>query len=105
MLATNHLIKEERKLQATVGKLSIRGEVWRILLRIQDINDSKYKSLVQLQNSELYPKIKGDTNRTFSQDAEFSRRVSEDQLIRVLNAFQQYQGELASLKRNFYPTF
>lgn len=41
----------------------------------------------------FYDKIRKDTNRTFKGDYNFSNRVPEEKLIRVLNALTHYFDE------------
>lgn len=48
---------------------------------------SNYIHLVELGPSSLDTKIRNDTFRTMTTDTDFIENVSEDMLIRLLNAF------------------
>ncbi|KAI8333355.1 rab-GTPase-TBC domain-containing protein, partial [Chlamydoabsidia padenii] len=60
---------------------------WKLLLRVDQISASCYISLVKRGRSPIDAKIRNDTFRTMTTDAEFLEQVSEDMLIRTLNAF------------------
>ncbi|ORY89942.1 rab-GTPase-TBC domain-domain-containing protein [Syncephalastrum racemosum] len=64
-----------------------RGLVWKVLLNLHHVSASCYISLVHRGPSALDDKIRSDTFRTMTTDASFLEHVSEDMLIRVLNAF------------------
>eukprot|EP00767_Chilomastix_cuspidata_P003080 gnl/Chilomastix_cuspidata/3200.p1 GENE.gnl/Chilomastix_cuspidata/3200~~gnl/Chilomastix_cuspidata/3200.p1 ORF type:complete len:345 (-),score=160.20 gnl/Chilomastix_cuspidata/3200:962-1996(-) len=66
---------------------SLRGKVWKALLRIPEIDASEYFGLVAKGPSTLDGKIRQDTFRTFDSNQLFAQRVPEEQLIRLLNAF------------------
>lgn len=63
--------------------------MWSVLLRVSpnDIPYTRYLELVARGPHTVYSKIRNDTFRTFTTDAMFRKRVSEDALIRVLNSF------------------
>ncbi|KAI7858176.1 rab-GTPase-TBC domain-containing protein [Circinella umbellata] len=66
----------------------LRGWIWKILLRLCDsVSASCYIKLVERGPSPMDTKIRNDTFRTMTTDASFIEHVSEDMLIRVLNAF------------------
>ena len=66
----------------------MRGWIWKILLRLCDsVSASCYIKLVERGPSPMDTKIRNDTFRTMTTDASFIEHVSEDMLIRVLNAF------------------
>ncbi|KAI9485048.1 TBC-domain-containing protein [Zychaea mexicana] len=68
--------------------LELRGWVWKILLRLRNsVSASCYIKLVLRGASAMDTKIRNDTFRTMTTDANFIEHVSEDMLIRVLNAF------------------
>ncbi|RCH82722.1 hypothetical protein CU097_001906 [Rhizopus azygosporus] len=64
-----------------------REKVWKLLLGVRNISASSYIHLVELGPSALDDKIRNDTFRTMATDASFLEHVSEDMLIRLLNAF------------------
>lgn len=78
---------EEQMKYDTEGTL--RGRIWKILLRVRHLDASKYIELVERgsADSEIYQKIRNDTFRTFRTNEEFKKRVPEEKLIRILNAF------------------
>lgn len=61
--------------------------MWKLLLRVKKVSASSYIDLVELGPSELDEKIRNDTFRTMTTDASFLENVTEDSLIRLLNAF------------------
>ncbi|KAI8147587.1 rab-GTPase-TBC domain-containing protein [Fennellomyces sp. T-0311] len=66
----------------------LRGWVWKIFLRLcTGVSSSCYIRLVHRGPSAMDTKIRNDTFRTMTTDANFIEHVSEDMLIRVLNAF------------------
>ncbi|KAI8082814.1 rab domain-containing cell division control protein [Halteromyces radiatus] len=64
-----------------------RGLLWKLLLRVNEISAKCYISLVHRGPSLMDSKIRNDTFRTMTTDENFLEQVSEDMLIRVLNAF------------------
>jgi len=68
-------------------EMTMRGRVWKVLLGINGIKQSEYLSLVKQRECKCYPKIRGDTGRTFATDVLFQQRVNEQRLVRVLNSF------------------
>lgn len=65
----------------------MRGKVWKLLLRVTQLPASTYIQLVELGPSFLDEKIRQDTFRTMTTDTNFLEHVSEDMLVRILNAF------------------
>lgn len=61
--------------------------VWSILLRVGPTASQEYVDLVSMGKSLSYNKIINDTFRTLTTDKKFQARISEDSLIRVLNAY------------------
>ncbi|KAI8379165.1 rab-GTPase-TBC domain-containing protein [Radiomyces spectabilis] len=93
----------------------LRGSAWKLLLRLTNVSSSCYVNLVHRGPSPMDSKIRNDTFRTMTTDASFIEHVSEDMLIRVLNAFvwisrQERVGDtseelqLRSLFRSWYST-
>jgi len=74
---------------------TLRGHVWRVLLGVEEdavrtdleTPKQKYRRAVKRGPSKSDSEIRNDTFRTFRGDASFARRVPEDKLVRVLNAF------------------
>lgn len=54
---------------------------------MNDISANSYITLVERGASSMDDKIRNDTFRTLTTDNDFLEQVSEDMLIRVLNAF------------------
>ncbi|ORX62584.1 rab domain-containing cell division control protein, partial [Hesseltinella vesiculosa] len=67
--------------------LEDRGKVWKLLLRVKDVSATSYMSLVARGPSPMHEKIRNDAFRTLATDEQFLENVTEDMLIRVLNAF------------------
>lgn len=62
--------------------------IWSILLRSPPVETEWYSGQVVKQAMPLVKtKIKNDCFRTFAQDKHFQQKVSEDQLVRLLNVF------------------
>ncbi|OQR92882.1 hypothetical protein ACHHYP_03125 [Achlya hypogyna] len=68
---------------------TLRGRVWKMLLGVEDDVDRKqsYRRFIAMGPSKNDADIRNDTFRTFRGDPSFARRVPEDTLVRVLNAF------------------
>lgn len=71
----------------TEGRCSLRGLVWKVLLGTIHTDAVLYIRLVGRGPSSEDVKIREDTFRTFHGDEEFRRRVPEDKLSRINNAF------------------
>lgn len=68
-------------------RCSLRGLVWKVLLGTFHTDAVLYIRLVGRGPSSEDVKIREDTFRTFHGDEEFRRRVPEDKLSRINNAF------------------
>ncbi|CAM9715242.1 unnamed protein product, partial [Phaeothamnion confervicola] len=66
---------------------SLRGLIWKLLLGAMHIDAMLYIRLVEQGASWSDWKIRDDTFRTLRGDEEFQRRVPEDKLSRLNNAF------------------
>ncbi|KAK0521695.1 CDC16 protein [Tilletia horrida] len=64
-----------------------RSVTWKLLLEVRSVSAESYLTLVRHGRSAAYDKIRNDTFRTLATDQGFKRRVQEDKLIRLLNAF------------------
>ncbi|KAI8891109.1 TBC-domain-containing protein [Backusella circina FSU 941] len=64
-----------------------RAKVWKLLLRITKISTTNYTQLISKGPSILDEKIRNDSFRTMTTDTSYLENVTEDELIRVLNAF------------------
>jgi len=82
--------EEEQRKYETDGTL--RGRIWKILLRVRQLDSAKYVEMVEKGPASLYQKIRNDTFRTFKTSQEFKKRVPEEKLIRILNAFVHSLG-------------
>jgi len=82
--------EEEQRKYDSEGTL--RGRIWKILLRTRYLDANKYIELVEKGSASLYQKIRHDTFRTFKTNQEFKKRVPEEKLIRILNAFNHSCG-------------
>jgi cell cycle arrest protein BUB2 len=69
------------------GRMTARGRVWKVLLGVDRIDAEEYLTLIKRKESDKYRKIRSDSFRTFPNDEEFQERVSEDEIVRVLNSF------------------
>ncbi|KAI8639840.1 rab-GTPase-TBC domain-containing protein [Parasitella parasitica] len=85
--AENSLMLLRKSLLTQTCPPKSRGKLWRLLLRINDISASTYINLIEMGPSSVDEKIRHDTFRTMSTDSDFVENVSEDMLIRLLNAF------------------
>lgn len=87
---------------------SLRGRIWKILLRVKNIDANNYISLVEKGSAQnkLYQKIRNDTFRTFKTNRIFIARVPEEKQIRLLNAFIHSCGNFfvlfAQFSRKYY---
>ncbi|KAL0076550.1 bub2 protein [Phycomyces blakesleeanus] len=95
-LAKRHLSEEssiEDLIELRYSVLSVvcpdklRGRVWKLLLLLPNVSASCYINIVHRGPSSVDTKIRNDTFRTMTTDTSFLEHVSEDMLIRVLNAF------------------
>ncbi|KAI7893508.1 putative mitotic exit network regulator [Mucor mucedo] len=71
----------------------LRGLVWKILLGVYQTSWEDYAGLLKDGPTTLAGNIKNDTFRTFSTDTKFTGNVTEDMLIRMLNAFVRVNDE------------
>eukprot|EP01114_Cavostelium_apophysatum_P010725 TRINITY_DN24831_c0_g1_i1.p1 TRINITY_DN24831_c0_g1~~TRINITY_DN24831_c0_g1_i1.p1 ORF type:complete len:355 (+),score=56.70 TRINITY_DN24831_c0_g1_i1:158-1066(+) len=76
---------------------SLRGRIWKVLLRVKSMDAEKYIGFVEKGSASLYQKIRNDTFRTFKTNRNFSRKVPEETLIRVLNAFLHSCGNVTKV--------
>lgn len=89
------------------GHCSYRNYVWSILLRVGPTKSAAYLRFVGKGPSNAYSKIRNDTFRTMTTDTNFRAKVSEDSLIRVLNAFawkRQYSSSSSQLSAQRKPS-
>ncbi|KIK68890.1 hypothetical protein GYMLUDRAFT_67593 [Collybiopsis luxurians FD-317 M1] len=66
---------------------TLRPRIWKILLRVSDLNANTYLRYVSRGPCNVREKIRNDTFRTLATDRGFKERVQEDMLIRLLDAF------------------
>ena len=67
---------------------SLRGRVWKMLLGVHSVDAQEYIYQVQRTTSvEMTNKIEKDIHRTFKNNSTYHRRVTDNQLRRVLNAY------------------
>jgi hypothetical protein len=69
---------------------TLRGNIWKILLGVVKVDAERYIHLVEHGPCERHELILVDLKRTFKSDASFQASVSQDKLIRVLNAFDRW---------------
>lgn len=67
--------------------MELRGKAWKLLLEVYNISATNYIHLIELGPCPLDEKIRNDTFRTMTTDVDYINKVSEDMLIRLLNAF------------------
>ena len=80
--------------------------MWKALLGIQRVSAAEYVSLVDRKECDVFDKIKNDTFRTMATDRRFGEKVTENMLLRLLNAFVWkarggYEGDLAAFFVSF----
>ncbi|KAH9945905.1 bub2 protein [Epithele typhae] len=66
---------------------SLRPRIWKVLLRVREISAPAFLEYVGRGPCEVREKIRNDTFRTLATDKGFKERVSEDMLVRLLDAF------------------
>jgi len=73
----------------------LRGLIWKILLNVKNLDAEKYISLVHKgkPKHETYQQIRKDITRTFMNDTNFAKSVSQDKLSRCLSAVAHYCSE------------
>ncbi|WRT65793.1 uncharacterized protein IL334_002742 [Kwoniella shivajii] len=69
------------------GKPSLRSKIWKLMLKVDNLNAEDYLRWVSMGPSSDSHKIKNDTFRTLATDTQFKGKVKEDMLIRLLEAF------------------
>lgn len=94
--AENSLLLLRQTLLTNSCPAELRGKLWKLLLRVNQISASTYINLVELGPSSHDEKIRHDTFRTMTTDNNYLEHVSEDMLIRLLNAFVWTSDELRS---------
>lgn len=80
------------------GRCSLRGLVWKALLGIGTVDANEYASLVREGPSADDSRVREDARRTFSKNDDFTTRVPNDKIIRLLNAYVRACGN----KRGVY---
>ncbi|KAK1927645.1 rab-GTPase-TBC domain-containing protein [Papiliotrema laurentii] len=68
----------------------LRPWIWKVFLRVDPVDKAyknEYCGYVQRGPSPVSSKIKNDTFRTLATDSQFKDRVTEDMIIRLLEAF------------------
>ena len=68
-------------------KCSLRGKVWKILLGLRKVDAANYISIISRGPSKHEEKIDNDLHRTLASNKEFSSRVSQAALCRLLNGY------------------
>uniref|UniRef100_A0A6B2LAQ1 Rab-GAP TBC domain-containing protein n=1 Tax=Arcella intermedia TaxID=1963864 RepID=A0A6B2LAQ1_9EUKA len=74
-------------------EITLRGKIWKILLRVRKIDSQKYIEYVNKGPSLHDSIICLDAKRTLQNEPDFRRRVSNEKLIRLLNAWQHYLND------------
>lgn len=69
------------------GVCPYRAYVWSILLRAEPVETDYYVELLQRGKSHSFTKILNDSFRTFKKDKNFTSKVDNQTLIRVLNSY------------------
>jgi len=78
---------EELEATRNNSKCSLRGTIWKLFLRVKDINVQLYTAQVSKGPSRAYDKIHHDLDRTFKHNESFDYVVPIEKLSRCLNAF------------------
>eukprot|EP00127_Corallochytrium_limacisporum_P003756 Clim_evm88s152 gene=Clim_evmTU88s152 len=76
--------------QTELNEQSLRGRVWKIFLRVWDVNAEEYLHFVQLGSSPVWSNINNDAKRTFKNNEQFMQQVGIERLERFLNAFAHF---------------
>jgi len=86
----------DEELEATRNncKCSLRGIIWKLFLRVKDINAPHYIALVSKGPAHSYDKIHRDLARTFKHDESYEYVVPDEKLSRCLNAFVHSSPEI-----------
>ncbi|EJF66071.1 bub2 protein [Dichomitus squalens] len=66
---------------------TLRPRIWKVLLRVRDVSADAFLEYVGRGPCDVREKIRNDTFRTLATDRGFKERVSEDMLVRLLDAF------------------
>ncbi|TBU65580.1 bub2 protein [Dichomitus squalens] len=66
---------------------TLRPRIWKVLLRVRDVSADGFLEYVGRGPCDVREKIRNDTFRTLATDRGFKERVSEDMLVRLLDAF------------------
>ncbi|KAI0748603.1 bub2 protein [Daedaleopsis nitida] len=66
---------------------TLRPRIWKVFLRVRDVSAESFLEYVARGPCEVREKIRNDTFRTLATDRGFKERVSEDMLVRLLDAF------------------
>lgn len=76
------------------GRCSLRGLIWKALLGIGLIDTNEYANLVQSGPSVDDSRVREDARRTFAKSDDFNTRVPTDKIIRLLNAYIRWRGNV-----------
>ncbi|EIW60113.1 bub2 protein [Trametes versicolor FP-101664 SS1] len=66
---------------------TLRPRIWKVLLHVRDMSAGAFLEYVGRGPCEVREKIRNDTFRTLATDRGFKERVSEEMLVRLLDAF------------------
>ncbi|KAF8532558.1 rab-GTPase-TBC domain-containing protein [Gautieria morchelliformis] len=66
---------------------TLRPRIWKILLLVDDVSAEEFAGYVARGACTVRDKIRNDTFRTLATDRGFKERVSEEMLVRLLDAF------------------
>jgi cell cycle arrest protein BUB2 len=72
-------------------KCTLRGRVWKVLLGLTKVDAAEYISIISRGPSKHEEKIDNDLHRTLASNKEFSSRVSQSVLCRLLNGYVNRQ--------------
>lgn len=76
------------------GRCSLRGLVWKALLGIGTVDVQEYTDIVRKGPSADDSRVREDTKRTFPKNYDFVRKVPNEKLVRVLNAYVHSAGNV-----------
>lgn len=76
------------------SQCSLRGLVWKALLKIGTIEPDEYADLVRRGPSADDRRVREDARRTFSKNDDFCARVPNAKIIRLLNAYGHATGNI-----------
>lgn len=84
-----------RERSVHTSRCSLRGRVWKIMLGVKSVDSERYGRLIGKgpARAEMEEKIEKDIRRTLKNNKDYHKRVPDDQLRRILNAYVVSRSE------------